>query len=66
VQTATTKHYPPATQAASLWLRKRQPQLWSDKVDVEHAGAGGGPIKSESSVTLEAGDAYLRMLAGTP
>ena len=26
---------PPDTQAASLWLRNRQPKLWRDKVDVE-------------------------------
>jgi hypothetical protein len=44
VQTPLTKHYPPDTQAASLWLRNRQPKLWRDKVDMEHAGPGGGPI----------------------
>lgn len=30
------EHYPPDTQAASLWLRNRQPKLWRDKVDHEH------------------------------
>jgi hypothetical protein len=64
VKTPLTKHYPPDTQAASLWLRNRQPKLWRDKVDVEHAGPGGGAIKSESTVTLEAGEAYLRMIGG--
>ena len=29
----TTKHYPPDTQAASLWLRNRQPELWRDRKD---------------------------------
>lgn len=33
-----TEHYPPDTQAASLWLRNRQPKLWRDKHDVEHSG----------------------------
>jgi hypothetical protein len=37
VQTPLTKHYPPDTQAASLWLRNRQPVLWRDKQEVEHS-----------------------------
>lgn len=37
-----TEHYPPDTQAASLWLRNRQPAKWRDRV--EHTGADGGPI----------------------
>ena len=28
-------HYPPDTQAASLWLRNRQPALWRDKTEVD-------------------------------
>lgn len=38
VITPTVKHYPPDTQAASLWLRNRQPAKWRDKVEVEHGG----------------------------
>ena len=34
VRVATTKHYPPDTQAASLWLRNRQPELWRDQKDI--------------------------------
>jgi hypothetical protein len=41
VQTPLIKHYPPDTQAASLWLRNRQPALWRDKQEVEHSGAIG-------------------------
>jgi hypothetical protein len=33
-----TEHFPPDTQAASLWLRNRQPDKWRDKQDVEHSG----------------------------
>ena len=33
-----TEHYPPDTQAASLWLRNRQPNKWRDKQDIEHGG----------------------------
>ena len=31
IRVTTTKHYPPDTQAASLWLRNRQPKLWRDQ-----------------------------------
>jgi hypothetical protein len=37
------EHYPPDTQAASLWLRNRQKAKWRDRV--EHTGADGGPIE---------------------
>lgn len=50
VQTPLIKHYPPDTQAASLWLRNRQPALWRDKVDMEHTGPGGGPIEQNLRV----------------
>lgn len=33
--TPIVKHYPPDTQAASLWLRNRQPQKWRDKVEID-------------------------------
>ena len=33
-------HHPPDTQAASLWLRNRQPHRWRDKHEVEIADAG--------------------------
>ena len=33
-----TEHYPPDTQAASLWLRNRQPAKWRDKQEHEHSG----------------------------
>lgn len=33
IRVSTTKHYPPDTQAASLWLRNRQPRLWRDKTE---------------------------------
>jgi hypothetical protein len=38
VITPTTKRYPPDTQAASLWLRNRQPRLWRDKVEQQISG----------------------------
>jgi len=36
-----TEHYPPDTQAASLFLRNRQPKRWRDKQEVELSGEIG-------------------------
>lgn len=33
-----TEHYPPDTQAASLWLRNRRPKQWRDKTEQHHTG----------------------------
>ena len=37
----TIKHYPPDTQAASLWLRNRKPDKWRDTKNMEHSGKDG-------------------------
>ncbi|MDY0071807.1 MAG: hypothetical protein RBR77_04075 [Thauera sp.] len=39
-----TERYPPDTQAASLWLRNRQPSKWRDKQELEHTGKDGAPL----------------------
>lgn len=39
VRAETVKHYPPDTQAASLWLRNRQPKIWRDKQEVAVEGS---------------------------
>ena len=62
VITPTVKHYPPDTQAASLWLRNRQPALWRDKIDHEHSGKNGGKIEHE--VTMTPSEAYRAILGG--
>ena len=36
VQTDIVKHYPPDTQAATWWLKNRQPKLWKEKSEVAH------------------------------
>ncbi|MCU0797411.1 MAG: hypothetical protein MUF31_15935 [Akkermansiaceae bacterium] len=41
------KHYPPDTIACIFWLKNRRPDLWRDKVGLEHSGPGGGPIQTE-------------------
>ena len=34
IETEVTKHYPPDTAAAIIWLKNRQPELWRDKQEV--------------------------------
>jgi hypothetical protein len=41
------KHYPPDTIACIFWLKNRRPDLWRDKVGLEHTGPNGGPIQTE-------------------
>jgi hypothetical protein len=43
--TQIVKHYPPDTQAATWWLRNRQPKKWRDRQEV--TGADGGPVATE-------------------
>lgn len=42
--TRLTKHYPPDTAAASLWLRNRQPKKWREKTEQEVTGKDGSPL----------------------
>lgn len=64
-----TEHYPPDTQAASLWLRNRQSAKWRDKADVnvsgqlsleslvlQSIGAVEPPLAIEGEVVKPAGD----------
>lgn len=41
VITPTIKHYPPDTQAATWWLKNRQPEAWRDKQEIEHVHMTG-------------------------
>lgn len=47
-----TEHYPPDTQAASLWLRNRQPKKWRDKQDHEITGKDGAPLVPVLNVNI--------------
>lgn len=47
-----TEHYPPDTQAASLWLRNRQSAKWRDKQEHEHTGADGTPLVPVLNVSI--------------
>ena len=52
VITPTTKHYPPDTGAATLWLKNRQGHIWRDKTENVHTGPDGGPIEHSLRVTF--------------
>lgn len=54
-----TEHYPPDTQAASLWLRNRQKDKWRDKQDHEVTGKDGGDIVVSATVALPGLDALM-------
>jgi hypothetical protein len=45
------EHYPPDTQAGSLWLRNRQSAKWRDVQRQEHTGPDGGAIKVEPDLS---------------
>lgn len=67
IRAETIRHYPPDTQAASLWLRNRQPDKWRDKQDHEVTGRDGGPIEQKITLDMspeEASRLYQQMIKG--
>jgi hypothetical protein len=50
-----TEHYAPDTQAASLWLRNRQPGRWRERQELEHSGKDGAPLMPSINVLIGAG-----------
>jgi hypothetical protein len=40
------KHYPPDTAACIFFLCNRDKDNWKQKNQIEHTGAGGGPIRT--------------------
>lgn len=44
--TPITKHYPPDVQAATFWLKNRQPQHWKERVEIK-AEVRGDPFPSK-------------------
>lgn len=59
-----TEHYPPDTQAASLWLRNRQPKKWRDKTEHEHTGADGKDLIPAETDSTKMALAILSLLRG--
>lgn len=47
IQTPLTKHYPPDTAAAIIWLKNRQPKQWRDKQEVENSGSISVTVSKE-------------------
>ena len=66
VITPITKHYPPDTPAASLWLRNRANKLWKEKNQTEVSGPGGAPIETVNSNTQYSPDEAYRMMLNKP
>ena len=65
------RYYAPDVNAASLWLRNRQPRLWRDRVEHEHSGTLEERISlmpveerlARARELIELGKAYLPLLA---
>jgi hypothetical protein len=55
-----TEHYPPDTQAASLWLRNRQPARWRDRQEL--TGAGGRDLIPARQADLHLTTQAVQML----
>lgn len=50
----TTKHYPPDTSAAFIWLRNRRPDKWRDRQEHDHrVAAVVVPVSSTSGIIRE-------------
>lgn len=45
-------------------LAKWDPKRYGDKMDINHGGQDGNPVKTESKVSLSAEEAYKKMLGG--
>jgi transcriptional regulator with XRE-family HTH domain len=45
------EQYAPDTTACIFWLKNRQPGMWRDRI--EHTGANGGAIKTETALSVE-------------
>jgi hypothetical protein len=56
-KTRVTRHYPPDTQAASIWLRNRQPQRWRRDPD---PADGTDDAPPPTKVVIEVKDARRR------
>lgn len=50
--TPIVKHYPPDTQAASWWLKNRQPSKWRDTQALQQLDKDGNPTDPVSEVRI--------------
>jgi hypothetical protein len=55
------ERYPPDTQAASLWLRNRQPAKWRDRQEVNHTGTLEQRLAAMTPAEREAGAVALAL-----
>lgn len=54
-KTEVTKHYPPDTAAAFIWLKNRQPKLWRQQVDPTDDDQKPAPVQ----ITVKVVDASI-------
>ena len=59
-QTLAQKALSGDTTAMIWWSKSRMG--FKEKVELEHTGADGGPIKSEATVVLDPSEAYKRLM----
>lgn len=52
VRAQTTKHYPPDTAAAFIWLKNRRGDVWRDKIEQEHRFPEALVLKSADGKVL--------------
>lgn len=52
MQVEYIERYPPDTQAASLWLRNRQPAKWRDKQEVDHKSSDGSMSPQDAGAAV--------------
>jgi hypothetical protein len=48
IRAPIVEHVPPNPASCIFWLKNRQRDLWRDRIDNEHSGPDGGPIKTEN------------------
>lgn len=65
-ETKIIRRYPPNAQSCMFWLKNRRPDLWKEKVDLEHSGRVETKETIDlSTLTQEQRDLLRSVLAGS-
>lgn len=57
------EHVAPDTTAAIFWLKNRKPAEWRDRIQQEHTGENGGPIRVQAGALDEIEGRLVRLVA---